>query len=80
MISMITTRNKTGHLSYTETESFVQKEISILLRGIQLTHVQSNWGSSVKMVFSYKICTFHDANTCVALPNGAHTFLVLSQQ
>jgi hypothetical protein len=26
------------------------------------------------MVFSYKIFTFHDVNTC------AHTFLVLSQQ
>jgi hypothetical protein len=42
----------------------------ILLRGIQLTHVQRYSGSTVKIVFSYKICTFHQANTFVALPNA----------
>jgi hypothetical protein len=34
----------------------------ILLRGIQLTHVQRCWGSTVKMVFSWKFFTFHEAN------------------
>jgi glucose uptake protein GlcU len=42
----------------------------ILLRGIQLTHVQRYLGSTVKMVFSYKIFTFHEANTFAALPNA----------
>jgi hypothetical protein len=42
----------------------------ILLRGIQLTHVQRYFGSIVEMVFSYKIFTFHEANTFVALPNA----------
>jgi hypothetical protein len=54
---------------------------SFLLRGIQLTLVQRYWGSTVKMLFSYKIFTFYDANTLVSLPNAcARTFLVLSQQ
>jgi hypothetical protein len=57
----------------------------ILLRGIQLTHVQCYGGSSVKMVFSCKIFTFHEAKyMCGAherLPAfGVRTFLVLSQQ
>jgi hypothetical protein len=39
---------------------------TILLRDIQLTHVQRYCGTTVKMVFSYKIFTFHEANTCVA--------------
>jgi hypothetical protein len=30
----------------------------------------ANWGSTVKMVFSYKSFTFYEANTCVALPNA----------
>jgi hypothetical protein len=43
------------------------KNYSILLRDIQLTHVQCYWGSTVKMVFSYKIfCTCHEANMCGA--------------
>jgi hypothetical protein len=42
----------------------------ILLRGIQITHVQCYWGSTVKMVFSLQMFTFHEANTCVALPNA----------
>jgi hypothetical protein len=42
----------------------------ILLRGIQLTHVQRYWGSTVKMVFSYEIFSVHEVNTCVALPNA----------
>jgi hypothetical protein len=46
-----------------------------LLRGIQLTNVQRYLGSTVKMVLSYKIFTFHEANTFVA-----RTFLVLSHQ
>jgi hypothetical protein len=37
----------------------------ILLRGIQ-----RYWGTTVNMVFSFKIFTFHEANTCVALPNA----------
>jgi hypothetical protein len=43
---------------------------TILLRGIQLTHVQRYLGSNVKMLFSYKTFTFHEANTFVALPNA----------
>jgi hypothetical protein len=43
---------------------------SILLRGIQLTHVQRYWGLTVKMVLPYKIVTFYEANICVALPNA----------
>jgi hypothetical protein len=39
----------------------------ILLRGIQLTHVQRYLGSTVKIVCSFQ-STFHEANTCVALP------------
>jgi hypothetical protein len=42
----------------------------ILLRGIQLTHVQRYWGSTVKMVLSYEIITLNEAITCVALPNA----------
>jgi hypothetical protein len=34
------------------------------------THAQRYWGSTVKMVFSYKIFTFHEANTCMALANA----------
>jgi hypothetical protein len=47
-------------------------QISILLRGTQLTNVQRYMyrGSTVKMVFSYKIFTCYEANTCVALPNN----------
>jgi hypothetical protein len=45
-------------------------KIAILLRGIQLTNVQRYRGSTVKMVFSYKICIFYEANTCEALPNA----------
>jgi hypothetical protein len=45
-------------------------DIMILLRGIQLTLVQRYWGSNVKMVFSYKIFTFYEANTLVARPNA----------
>jgi hypothetical protein len=41
----------------------------ILLRGIQLTHVNSYRDSIEKMVLSYRIFTVHEANTCVALPN-----------
>jgi hypothetical protein len=41
----------------------------ILLRGIQLTNVQRYWGSTVKIVFSYEIFNFHEANTRVVLPN-----------
>jgi hypothetical protein len=40
------------------------------IRGIQLTHVQRYFGSTVKMVFSYQIFTFHESNTFVALPNA----------
>jgi hypothetical protein len=36
---------------------------TILLRGIQLTIVQRYWGSTVKIMFSYQICTFYEANT-----------------
>jgi hypothetical protein len=43
---------------------------AILLRGIQLTLVQRYWGSTVNIVFSYKIFIFYEANTCVALPNA----------
>jgi hypothetical protein len=42
----------------------------ILLRGIQLTHAQYYWGSTVKMLSSFEIFTFHEANICVALPNA----------
>jgi hypothetical protein len=42
----------------------------ILLRGIQLTHVQRYRGSTVKMELSYKIFTLNEASTCVALPNA----------
>jgi hypothetical protein len=38
--------------------------------GIQLAHVQRYWGSTVKMVFSFNIFTFHETNTYVALPNA----------
>jgi hypothetical protein len=52
-----------------------------LLRGIQLTLVQRYWGSTLKMLFSYKFFSFYEANTCVALPNRcAHFPIVLSQQ
>jgi hypothetical protein len=37
----------------------------ILLRSILFTHVQGWIGSTVKMVFSYKIFTSHEANTGV---------------
>jgi hypothetical protein len=42
---------------------------TILLRGIQLTHVPRYWGSTGKIVFPNKMFTFDEANTCVALPN-----------
>jgi hypothetical protein len=45
-------------------------DIMILLRGIQLTLVHRYWCSTVKMVFSYKIFTFYEASTLVALPNA----------
>jgi hypothetical protein len=45
-----------------------------MLHGIQLTNVQRCQGSTVKMVLSYKICTFNDGNTY------ARIFLVLLQQ
>jgi hypothetical protein len=57
----------TAHLGLTEA-------MTILLRGIQLTHIQRYCCSTVKMVVSFKIFTFHETNTC------ARTFLVLSQQ
>jgi hypothetical protein len=38
-------------------------DFSILLRGIQLTYVQSYQGSTVKMMLSYKIFTLNEANT-----------------
>jgi hypothetical protein len=47
----------------------VKAQKTILLRGIHLTLVQRYKGSTVKMVFSYKIFTFYEANTRVALPN-----------
>jgi hypothetical protein len=50
----------------------------ILLRGIQLTNVQRCWGTTVKMVFSYKI--FTGQYMCGAPERltefGARTFLV----
>jgi hypothetical protein len=42
----------------------------ILLRGIQLTHVQRYWGSTVKMVLSFKIFTLNEDSTYVALPKA----------
>jgi hypothetical protein len=44
--------------------------VAILLRGIQLTDVQHYWGTIVKIVLSYTIFAFHEANTCAALPNA----------
>jgi hypothetical protein len=55
----------------------------ILLRGIQLTHVQRYPGSTAKMALSSKIFILNDAISYVAFPNavfGAPTFRVLSQQ
>jgi hypothetical protein len=40
---------------------------SILLRGIQLTHVQRYRGTNVKMVFSYKLFTFHEASVITTI-------------
>jgi hypothetical protein len=59
--------------------------MSILLRGIQLTHLQRYRGLTVKMVPSYKIFPFNEANTVRGAPErlpafGARTFLVLLQQ
>jgi hypothetical protein len=45
-------------------------KVSILLRGIQFTHVQRYSGSTVKMVLSNKFFTLNEAITCVALPNA----------
>jgi hypothetical protein len=42
----------------------------ILLRGIQLTHVQRNGGSTVKIVLECKIFTLNEANTFVTLPKA----------
>jgi hypothetical protein len=67
----------------------VHRNFVILPRGIQLTHVQLYWGSTVKMLFFYscKIVAFPEANVHVQcgaperLPEfGARTFLVLSKQ
>jgi hypothetical protein len=44
--------------------------VVVLPRGIHLTLVQRCWGSTVKMLFSYTIFTFYEANTFVALPNA----------
>jgi hypothetical protein len=46
----------------------------ILLRGIQLTHVPRYFGSTVKMIFSYKIFPFHEANTFVVFSYKIFTF------
>jgi hypothetical protein len=60
-----------SHLcSVVETQESSSSAKKILLRGIQLTKVQRYWGSIVKMVFSYKMFTFYEANTYVALPNA----------
>jgi hypothetical protein len=48
----------------------------ILLSGIQLTHVKCHWGSTVKMVLSYKSFTLNEANTCVALFPSVSTKLM----
>jgi hypothetical protein len=53
--------------------------VPILLRGIQLTHVQRYWCSSVKMVFSYKILLFMRPihvcaiSKCYHNHNGSHS-------
>jgi hypothetical protein len=39
-----------------------QSSFRILLRGIQLTHVQRYWGSTAKMVFPFKMFTFYETN------------------
>jgi hypothetical protein len=49
----------------------------ILLRGIQSILVQRNWGSTVKMVFSYKMFTFYEANKLMALPNAWRRSVIL---
>jgi hypothetical protein len=47
--------------------------VPILLRGIQLTHVQRYWGSTVKMVVSYKI--FTDSVWCAHFPSVIKTVM-----
>jgi hypothetical protein len=37
----------------------------ILLRGSPLKHGQGFWGSTEKLVFSFKIFTFYEANACI---------------
>jgi hypothetical protein len=61
---------KCSSKSHETVHLYIYSNGKILLRGIQLTHVQRYWGSTVKMVFSFKVCTFHEANTCVTLPNA----------
>jgi hypothetical protein len=48
----------------------------ILLRGIQLAHVQRYRGSTVKMVLSGTILTFNDVNTYVALTNACRRSVI----
>jgi hypothetical protein len=55
---------------YTNNSLSQPEPAMILLRGIQLTHVPRYWGSTVKIVLQYKIVTFYEANTYVALPNA----------
>jgi hypothetical protein len=64
---------------------FVFKILTILLRGIQLAHVQHYLGSTVKMVFFIYNFYFSWGQYICGAPErltefGASTFLVLSQQ
>jgi hypothetical protein len=55
---------------YTEKSVYIYFESESLLPFSNSAHVQRYWGSTVKMVFSYKIFTFLHATTWVALPNA----------